>query len=162
MSTRRALYLQNPRPVAAVAEPVKVKYHSVESYIRDFDPALGYVFSVYPLPANHTTFDTYLPLLAIYCRFIYLMTDPSSKSGMKKVPKVACVVVGAPPNKGAVKAIMFGSSIRSSPDKTNLQEHRHSQLLKAFAVKILPEVRSGLHRYGHCAETHPYTWNIKS
>ena len=207
-------HLQNPRPVAEVAGPVKVKYHSIESDIRDFDTALGYIFSVYPLPAKHTTSDTYLPpewrnsakpslkpfweqsyrsstglvqrvdpantdietsnnafqrwiakkqaLLAIYCRFIELMTDPSSKVGMNGTPTTACIVVGAPPNKGAVKAIMFGSTIRSE-NKKKLQEHRHAQLLSAYAVKSLPEVQGGvLQKFGHCAETYPYIWNIKT
>ena len=89
------------------------------------------------------------------------MTDPSSKVGMNKTPTTACIVVGAPPNKGAVKAIMFGSTIRSE-NKKKPQEHRHAQLLSAYAVKSLPEVQGGVfQKFGHCAETYPCIWNIK-
>ena len=154
-------HLHNPRPVAEVAGPVIVKYLSIELDIRDFDAALGYKFSLYSLPARHTTSNTYLPLLAIYCRFVALMTDPLSKVGMNKTPTTACIVVGGPANKGGVKAIMFGSTIRSE-NKKKLQEHRHSQLLSAYAVKRLPKVEGGvLQKFGHCAETYPYICNIK-
>lgn len=154
-------HLQNARPVAEVEKPVKVKYHSIELDIRDFDAALGYIFSVYPLPAKHTTSNTYLSLLAIYCKFIQLVTDPTIGVSMNNTPTAACIVVGAPPNRGAVKAIMFGSTIRSN-NKKWLQEHRHAQLLSAYAVKSLPEVEGGIfQKFGHCAETYPYIWNIK-
>lgn len=129
--------------------------------IRDFDAALGYIFSVYPLPAKHTTSDTYLSLLAIYCKFIQLMTDPSTGVGINNTPTTACIVIGAPPNRGAVKAIMFGSTIRTN-NKKRLQEHRHAQLLSSYAVTSLPNVEADIiQKFGHCAETYPYIWNIK-
>lgn len=79
---------------------------------------------------------------------------------MNKTPTTACIVVGAPPNKGGVKAIMFGSTIRSNNNK-RLQDHRHAQLLSAYVVPSL-EVKEGIiQKFGHCAETYPYIWNIK-
>lgn len=149
-------HLHNPRPVAEVAGPVIVKYLSIKLDIRDFDAALGYKFLLYSLPAKHTTSNTYLPLL-----FIALMTDLLRKVGINKTPTTVCIIVGGPPNKGGFKAIMFGSTIRSE-NKENLQEHRHSQLLSAYAMKSLPKVESGvLQKFGHCAETNPYICNIK-
>lgn len=98
-------HLPNPRPVAEAEKLVKVEYRSIEPNIRDFDAALGYIFSVYPLPATPTTSNTYLPLLAVYCNFIQLMTDPLIGVGMNNTPTTACIVVGAPPNRGAAKAL---------------------------------------------------------
>lgn len=67
------------------------------------------------------------------------MTDPLSKVGMNITPRTASTVVGAPPNKGGGKAIMFGSSIRSD-NKKNLRYMDIMNILNAFAVKSLPEV----------------------
>ena len=86
--------------------------------IRDVDAALGYIFSVCPLPEDATPNKTYLPLLAIFCKFISLMV--SGEPGMRKPPHIACITVGAPPSSGSKKAIMFGATIRKKKKKNDL------------------------------------------
>ncbi len=80
--------------------------------ILDFDSTLEYVFLVYLLFANHINFDTYLLLLVLYCTFINLMTDSSSTSRIKTLPKTACIIIAVSPYKDIVKAIIFGTFIQ--------------------------------------------------
>ena len=94
--------------MATVNDEVTVDYYGTKLKIRDFDTALGYIFSTCPLPKGATPNATYLPLLAIYCKFMSLMTDKDSSTGMQKTPTTACCVVGTPPGSGGTKVIMFG------------------------------------------------------
>lgn len=139
-----------------VHEGVEVQFHQVPLSIFDVDAALGYMFSACPLPLNATAIDTYLPLLAIYCRFMKLLEED-----WKIPPAVACVVVGAPPGSGGNRVITFGATIRGQ-DKKKVQSQRLQLLIDAF------DPREGFQqndhfvsqKYGHCAETYPYFCNI--
>jgi len=152
----------SPRPTAAVTDEVTVYYYGTKLRIRDFDTALGYIFSTYPLPKGATPDATYLPLLAIYCRFMLLMTDENSSTGMQYPPNTACCVVGTPPGSGHIKAIMFGATIRLN-NKIDLRRYRFDQLKNAFHVTDIAKTDPRVHQeYGHCAETYPYICNIKT
>jgi hypothetical protein len=149
--------------MATVPDQVTVEYYGTKLNIRDFDAALGYIFSTCPLPKGATPNDTYLPLLAIYCKFISLMTDEASSTGMKNLPGTACCVVGTPPGSGDTKAIMFGATIRLTKEKGDLQRHRFDQLKKAYHLMDIPQETSIMkQKYGHCAETYPYICNIQT
>ena len=56
-----------------VHDGVEVQFYKVP--LSDVDAALGYMFSACPLPLNATAIDTYLPLLAVYCRFMKLLEE---------------------------------------------------------------------------------------
>jgi hypothetical protein len=148
------------RPTATVTDEVTVNYYDTKLKIRDFDTALGYIFSTCPLPKDATPNATYLPLLVIYCKFMSLMTDKDSNTGMQKPPRVACCVVGTPPGSGDTKSIMFGATIRLN-NKRDLQRYRFDQLKNAYHVTDM-ETPSTEQKYGHCAETYPYICNIKT
>ena len=85
---------------------IPVEYYSVPLLIYDIDAALGYIFSACPLPPGATSADTYLPLLAIYCKFMKLLR----MDGSKIPPTVAHVSIGAVPGSGGVEVINFGST----------------------------------------------------
>jgi hypothetical protein len=121
------------RPTATVTDEVTVNYYDTKLKIRDFDTALGYIFSTCPLPKDATPGETYLQLLVIYCKFISLMTDEDSKTGMQKAPYTACCVIGTPPGSGDTKSIMFGASIRLK-NKRDLRRYRFDQLKNAYHV----------------------------
>ena len=133
---------------------ISVQYYSVPLLIYDIDAALGYIFSACPLPPGATPTDTYLPLLAIYCKFMKLLkTD-----GSRFPPTVAHVAIGAVPGSGGVEVITFGSTIRGQA-KADLQEKRLELLKAAFNTSRFEENSIG-QIYGHCAETYPYLCNI--
>ena len=133
-------------------------YYGTKLKIRDFDAAIGYIFSVCPLPRGATPEAVYLPLLAIYCKFLSLMVF--DKMGMHKPPSMACIVVGAPPGCGGTKAIMFGATIRGN-NKKAMQKYRLEQLKNAYHVGDFPKT-SEFQSYGHCAETYPFICNIRT
>ena len=124
----------SPRPTATVTDEVTVDYYGTKLRIRDFDTALGYIFSTCPLPKDATPNATCLPLLVIYCKFMSLMTDKDSSTGVQDMPTTACRVVGTPPGSGDTKVIMFGASIRLTNDKKDLQRYRFDQLKNAYHV----------------------------
>jgi len=140
---------------------VTVDYYGTKLKIRDFDTALGYIFSTCPLPKGATSNATYLQLLVIYCKFMSLMTDKDSSTGMQKMPKTACCIVWTLPGSGDTKAIMFGAIIRLN-SKNDLQRYRFDQLKNAFHVTDIKQTSIMGQKYGHCAETYPYTCNIKT
>ena len=146
------------RPTASITNAVKAPYYGTQINIRDFDAALGYIFSVCPLPENATPKMNYLPLLAIFCKFLSLMVF--DEPGMEKPPSVACITVGAPPSNGGKKAIMFGTTIRNHDNKANLQEFRYNQLKMAYHVEGFEKHEP--YEYGSCAETYTYICNIKT
>ena len=133
---------------------ITVEYYSVPLLIYDIDAALGYIFSACPLPPGATSADTYLPLLAIYCKFMKLLR----MDGSKIPPTVAHVAIGAVPGSGGVEVITFGSTIRGR-EKAALQKKRLELLKIAFKTPRFEE-NSIEQSYGHCAETYPYLWNI--
>ncbi|KAK3377021.1 hypothetical protein B0T24DRAFT_701120 [Lasiosphaeria ovina] len=141
----------------ASVDTVSVSYCGATLNIRDIDAALGYIFSACPLPASSTPEDTYLPLLAIYCKFMSLLVQ--AKNSMQKPPYMACVVAGAPPSNGGTVALMFGATIRVT-NKTTLQTFRFDQLKTAYAKTDITK-RATIQSYGHCAETYPYICNLK-
>ncbi|KAK0712732.1 hypothetical protein B0T26DRAFT_677156 [Lasiosphaeria miniovina] len=143
---------------ASVDTAVSVSYCGATLNMRDVDAALGYVFSACPLPSSATPEDTYLPLLAIYCKFMSLLVDKDI-SGMQKPPYMACVVAGVPPSNGGTVALMFGATIRVT-NKTTLQTFRFDQLKTAYANTDITK-RAKIQSYGHCAETYPYICNQK-
>lgn len=66
---------------------------------------------------------------------------------MNNTPTTAYIVVGR-----QTGAQQKHSTIRSN-NKKLLQEHRHAQLLSAYAVMSLPDVEGGIfQKFGHCAE----------
>ena len=132
---------------------ITVQYYSVSLLIYDIDAALGYIFSACPLPLGATSADTYLPLLAIYCKFMKLLRP----DGSKLPPTVAHVAIGAVPGSGGVEVITFGSTIRGP--KGDLQKKRLELLKAAFNTSRFEENSIG-QTYGHCAETYPYLCNI--
>jgi hypothetical protein len=133
-------------------------YYGTQINIRDFDAALGYIFSVCPLPEDATPNKTYLPLLVIFCKFLSLMV--SGEPGMRKPPHIACITVGAPPSSGGKKAIMFGATI-CKKKKNDLQNFRYNQLKKAYHVESFKKIDEP-YEYGNCAETYTYICNIKT
>lgn len=137
-----------------VDEGVEVLFYDVPLSIFDVDAALGYMFSACPLPINATAIDTYVPLLAIYCKFMKLL-----KNDWRIPPSVACVVVGAPPGSGGKKVITFGATIRGQ-NKKKVQSQRLDLLKDAFNRSDFPQNPLVLQDYGHCAETYPYICNI--
>jgi hypothetical protein len=102
----------SPRPTATVTDEVTVNYYDTKLKIRDFDTALGYIFSTCPLPKDASPSATYLPLLATYCKFMSLISDKDSSTGMQNIPTIAYCVVGTPPGSGDTKTIMFRATIR--------------------------------------------------
>lgn len=134
---------------------VEVQFYKVSLTIFDVDAALGYIFSACPLPPNATAIDTYLPLLAIYCRFMEgLKVDGSYP------PTMAYAAVGVPPGSNGQKVIFFGATIRGH--RKDLVQGRRLELLKAAFNQVefqqnRPYVSQ---KYGHCAETYPYICNI--
>lgn len=152
------------RPTATVTDEVTVNYYDTKLKIRDFDTALGYIFSTCPLPKDASPNATYLPLLAIYCKFMSLISDKKSSTGMQKMPNTACCVVGTPPGSGGTKAIMFGATIRlkNKNHKADLQRYRFDQLKNAYHVTDIPQKTPiTQQKYGNCAETYPYICNIR-
>lgn len=138
-----------------VFKGVEVQFYKVSLTVFDVDAALGYIFSACPLPLNATAIDTYLPLLAIYCRFMERLEVDGSYP-----PTIACAAVGVPRGSNGQKVIFFGATIRGQ--RKNLVQGRRLELLKAAFnqgefQQNHPYVSQ---KYGHCAETYPYICNI--
>jgi hypothetical protein len=138
--------------VAVVEEEVTVEFYGAQLSIRDIDSALGYIFSVCPLPKDATVQTAYLPLLAVYCKFMQLMVF----DGATKFPFVACAAIGTPPLCGGVKTIAFGATLRAKAGqaKETIRKFRKAQLEKGYHKELPPEQEP--QKYGHCAETYPY------
>ena len=111
------------RFTASITNEATADYYGTQLKIRDFDTALGYIFSVCPLPKNATPDATYLPLVAFYCKFISLMVF--DERGMKESPHVAYIAVGAQSSSGGMK---FGATIRVK-NKNDLQKFWYDQLI---------------------------------
>ena len=137
-----------------MGEGVEVQFYSVKLIIYDIDAALGYVFSTCPLPTGATPADNYLPLLAIYCKFLTLLIPGSPP------PKTACVVIRVPPGNVDAKVITFGSTIRKSV-RAKAQKPRMELLKRAYETPEFPKNPTINFLYGHCAETYPFICYIK-
>lgn len=84
------------------ANSIQVPFGNHEIRINDGPSALGYIFSVAQTPIGdvvNRTYDGYaLPLLAIYCRCLYLAYifeapgDPPSNTQIGKVPYMSCAM----------------------------------------------------------------------
>ena len=149
-------YLLFPSPKTHLEHGVDVFFYDVKLKIYDIDAALGYVFSACPLPHNATPVNTYLPLLAIYCKFMALLIIQGTPN-MNEFPKTACIVVGVPRGSGGIKAIMFGATIRG--EKSVIQPLRRRLLEDAYGQVGFPK-NPIKPQYGHCAETYPFICNL--
>ena len=135
--------------MAVVEEEVTVEFYGAQLSIRDIDSALGYIVFVCPLPKDATVQTAYLPLLAVYCKFMQLMVF----DGATKFPFVACAAIGTPPQSGGVKAITTLRA-KAGQAKETIRKFRKAQLEKGYHKELLPEQEP--QKYGHCAETYPY------
>lgn len=140
-----------PRPRMNQENGVIVQFYSVPITIYDIDAALGYIFSACPLPPHATPSDNFLPLLALYCKFMSLVDTGTNDDP----PTIACVAIGLPPGSGNVEAITFGATIRGRA-KDKWQKLRLELLKTAFNQSSDFQTCGLRQLYGHCAETYPF------
>ncbi|KAI1177886.1 hypothetical protein F4777DRAFT_540723 [Nemania sp. FL0916] len=126
--------------------------------IVDGATALGYIFSVATPPANPTWLSYYLPLAALYCRFLYLAyvldrtggANPGVFDASADLPQMSCVMYAGETHTvryiyGATAAKIPGDDPDRAAERINapvmLDRYRREQVLAPALNREVPGVQ---------------------
>lgn len=132
-------------------DAIRVDWHGQILSIRDVDSAVGYMFSLHALSIALTPKKTYIPLVCVYARIMFLLGSIFKGEGPKRVSIIVSLGEDCEPLKA-----FLGSSLRGrNPMKTKLQQFRYQQLLEGLSLEPAHLVTTKGPPYGYCAETYP-------